>query len=211
MVSLLRGLYKSQFYFKVKKCIAAPKIGRFKGPYKLHLGCGKIKLDGWINVDLNSKLADVDLVWDVSMGIPVDDATCLFIYCEHLIEHLTAEQGARFLRECNRVLRAGGVLRIATPSLDHMIDKICRGDWRDQDWLSQPEYRFIQTRAEMLNIAFHWWGHQWLYDREELHRRLKEAGFRSIDDLAWGTSNNAELRNLERRKDSLLICEAQKT
>jgi len=206
----LRRFRRSKFFFRVKKRIVEPVKRRFDSPYKLHLGCGKIKLDGWVNVDLDSELADVDIVWDLSMGIPVDDATCSFIFCEHLIEHFTSEQGAFFLSECNRVLSAEGVLRIATPSLDHIIDEICRGNWRAQDWLSQPEYHFIQTRAEMLNIVFRWWGHQWLYDREELHRRLREAGFTTIEDVEWGMSNHDQLRNLESRSDSLLICEARK-
>ena len=62
----------------------------------------------------------------------------------------------------------------------------------------------------MLNMIFRGWGHQWLYDREELHRRLKEAGFRNIRDVEWGESQFPELRNRETRKDSLLICEVQK-
>lgn len=62
----------------------------------------------------------------------------------------------------------------------------------------------------MLNIAFRWWGHRWLYDREELHRRLGEAGFDRLEDVAPGQSTRPELRNLETRPDSLLVCEATK-
>ena len=54
------------------------------------------------------------------------------------------------------------------------------------------------------------WGHKWLYDREELHRRLSEAGLRKIKDVEWGRSDSLKLRNRESRRDSLLICEAQK-
>lgn len=61
----------------------------------------------------------------------------------------------------------------------------------------------------MLNIAFRWWGHQWLYDQEELHSRLWEAGFSIIRDVEWVNSDIPELRNLETRKDSLLICEGR--
>ena len=96
------------------------------------------------------------------------------------------------------------------PSLEYTINKYCSDKWNDQDWLEWKEHRFIQTRAEMINIAFRWWGHQWLYDREELHRRLKEAGFTIIRDVEWGYSKIPELSNLETRKDSKLICEATK-
>src|SRR5205814_2367959 len=128
-----------------------------------------------------------DLVWDLSRSIPVGDGTCNLIFTEHLLEHLPPDCGVAFLRECQRVLVPGGVVRVAMPSLDVILEK-ATGDWRDQDWLRWPEYQFIQTRAEMLNIAFRWWGHQWLYDRQELHRRLGEAGFVEIRDVARGES-----------------------
>ncbi len=186
------------------------QLRAFPHPYKLHLGCGKVKLHGWVNVDVDRSLDTVDVVWDVTRGLPIEDSSCGLIYCEHFLEHLTAEEGVGFLRECHRVLASGGVVRVAMPSLDVLLEKSCRGDWREQDWLTWPEYRFVQTRAEMINIFFRWWGHQWIYDREELHRRLREAGFLYIHDLAWGQSSVPDLRNLETRADSLLICEARK-
>jgi predicted SAM-dependent methyltransferase len=185
-------------------------LRQFVRPYKLHLGCGKVKFDGWINIDLNQKLDTVDIVWDVSDGLPFEDGSCKMIYHEHMLEHLSIEKGMFLLQECHRVLQVGGVLRVAMPSLDVLLEKANSENWRDQDWLTWPEYQFIQTRAEMLNISFRWWGHQWLYDREELHRRLHESGFRKVRDVEWGSSDIPELRKRETRKDSLLICEAWK-
>mgnify|MGYP003793632747 CR=1 FL=1 len=99
-------------------------------------------------------------------------------------------------------------MRVAMPSLDDLIKKSYEGNWREQDWLTWPKYQHIKTRAEMLNISFREWGHQWLYDREELHRRLQEAGFTKIKDVEWGVSDWPELCGLETRLDSGLICEA---
>ena len=76
--------------------------------------------------------------------------------------------------------------------------------------MTWPEYEHIATRAEMLNISFRYWDHQWLYDREELRRRLLEAGFADILDVELGTSDVPELCSRETRKDSLLICEARR-
>lgn len=190
--------------------LARRKLRRFPRPYKLHLGCGSVRFDGWINVDLDWRDDAVDLAWDLTAALPLEDASCQMIYCEHVLEHFPIEQGVSFLRDCHRVLQDGAVLRVAMPSLDVILEKAVASDWRNQDWLSWPEYQFIRTRAEMLNVCFHWWGHQWLYDREELHRRLQEAGFSRIEDVAWGESSTPELENRETRKDSLLICEARK-
>ncbi|MEG4086302.1 methyltransferase domain-containing protein [Microcoleus sp. POL10_C6] len=185
-----------------------PDVGLIEN--KLHIGCGQVKLAGWVNIDesLHPGITDVQL--DITKGLPYDDNSCSLIHHEHFLEHLSAEAGLNFLKECYRVLKLGGVMRIAMPSLDLIIEKYYLGNWKDQDWLKWPEYQFIQTRAEMLNISFRWWGHQWLYDREELHRRLQEAGFTIIRDVEWGNSDIPELRKLETRKDSLLICEAEK-
>jgi predicted SAM-dependent methyltransferase len=179
-------------------------------PFKLHIGCGRIRFDGWINLDSDPAVSTPDVLWDLTRGFPVPDGSCGLIYSEHLLEHLKAEEGVALLKQCRRALAPGGTVRFAMPSLDHLLEKVCSGNWRDQDWLTWPEYQFVQTRAEMLNMAFHWWGHQWLYDREEFHRRLKEAGFTHFRDMAWGESGIPDFRSRETRKDSLLICEAEK-
>ena len=189
---------------------AEKRIAFFEPPYMLHVGCGHNRFDGWLNIDLNDNLDTVDISWDASKRFPFDDGSCTLIYSEHFLEHLTVEQASTFLSECYRLLRPGGTLRIATPSLSEIIQKYNSGDWRNQDWLTKSEYQFIETGAEMVNIAFRWWGHKWLYDREELRRRLHDAGFGEVTDVGWGKSNVPDLRNRETRKDSLLICEAWK-
>lgn len=186
------------------------RMRSFQPPYRLHLGCGKLRFDGWINIDADRGPGTADVVWDLRHGLPAGDSSCAAIYSEHFIEHLNVEEGLSLFRECRRALRPGGAMRIATPSLDAILEAICEGRWRDQDWLAWPEHRFIRTRAEMMNIAFRWWGHQWLYDREELHRRLGEAGFQRVRDCEWGKSGVPEFQGRETRADSLLICEVEK-
>ena len=192
--------------------IVKSNLKSFTKPYKLHIGCGSVKFSGWLHIDYCQIAEVTDIVWDVTKGIPfIANNSCYLIYNEHFLEHLSIEQGCYFLSECYRALELGGVLRIATPSLAYIIEKYTSDNWRDQEWLNWKEYEFIQTRAEMLNIAMRWWGHQWVYDREELHRRLKEAGFTVVKDVEWGEGDILELRSLETRKDSILICEAYKS
>lgn len=199
-------ILKYFYYWQAKNVLS-----KTEQPYKLHIGCGKNQLDNWINLDLKKNQGITDIVWDASEGFPfLKNESCSFIYNEHFLEHLNIQQAEVFLSECYRVLKLGGVLRIAMPSLEHIINKYCSENWKEQDWLTWEGHEFIKTRAEMINISFRWWGHKWLYDREELHRRLREAGFEKIRDAKWGKSDAPELRNLETRKDSLLICEAEK-
>lgn len=170
----------------------------------LHVGCGDIRLPGWINADVHPR---AELIVDLRKRLPFGTGSLERIYCEHVIEHLTCAEAVGFFREAHRTLAEGGVLRIAMPDLGDLISAY-QEDWRSLDWLSWPEFEFIQTRAEMLNIAFRWWGHRYLYDREELERRLGEATFSRLVFCSRGESRHAELRGLERREDSKLVVEA---
>ena len=175
---------------------------------KLHLGSGTVRLDGWVNIDLETPEADVH--YDIRRGLPLRDGAARLIYHEHVMEHITVDEGAACLRDWHRLLEPGGVLRVATPDLQYVVEKY-RGDWKDQAWLRLPEYAFIRTRAEMLNTSMRWWGHQYLYDGEELERRMRDAGFTTIRRCGYRESTVPELANLETREDSILILEAVRT
>lgn len=190
-------------------CWAIQKSQKFKKPYQVHIGCGVIRFEEWVNLDYKKHDA-TDFVLDVMKGLPFEENSCHLIYHEHFLEHLTTDQADFFLKECYKILMPGGCMRIAMPSLEEVIKKYSSQNWKDQDWLTWPEYQFIETRAEMVNIAMRSWGHQWLYDKEELSRRLVKAGFKDIRDASWGNSDLKELNNREKRKDSFLICEVKK-
>jgi predicted SAM-dependent methyltransferase len=185
-------------------------VRRFAPPYRLHLGCGRVCHAGWINIDREYRRDSVDLAWDLRKPLPFRAGSCSFVYSEHLIEHLSPSDGIALLRECHRVLQSDGTMRIATPSLRHLVEDYCSENWRQQDWLKWESFAFVETPAEMLNIAFRWWGHRWLYDREELVRRILEAGFSAAVEVDRGASEHAPLRGLETREDSKLVCEATK-
>ena len=185
------------------------KVVKFKKikNLKLNIGCGKIKLSGWVNIDIEP---GANLIIDVRKGLPFDDCSVNFIYSEHFLEHLTYEEGRKVLEEFQRCLKVGGVVRTAMPDLDDIIQKYEIQDWRKQDWLSWPEYEFVKTRGEMINISFRWWGHKYLYNKEDLRNQLTKVGFQKIINCERNKSNQAELCNLETRKDSKLIMEAIK-
>lgn len=181
-------------------------LARHSKPYRLNLGCGAVKFEKpWINIDLDRS---ADIRWDLTKPMPLEDSSCELIYSEHVLEHFPPDQGTALLSECHRALKPGGILRIAMPSLDRIASRYLSDDWNDQEWLKLPEYQFIQTQAEMLNVAFRWWGHQWLYDPKELSRRLRDAGFVTIRFVVYGESEEPQLRNRETRPDSHLVCDA---
>src|SRR5262245_50701568 len=89
---------------------------------KLHLGCGDHRLEGWINLDRVPGPA-VDVVAD-GTALPFAEGSAAFLHSEDLLEHLEPSQGRAFLQECFRVLRPGGVLRLLTPDLKALIERV---------------------------------------------------------------------------------------
>ena len=51
-----------------------------------------------------------------NLTIPELDDSIALIYCSHTLEHLDKASSLRFIKECHRILRKGGVLRVAQPN-----------------------------------------------------------------------------------------------
>lgn len=182
------------------------KLKRLK-PLKLNLGCGKVRFKGWVNIDIDHTS---DIVLDLRKPLPFQAESVDFVYNEHFIEHLTFEESSRVLAEIHRCLKKDGVLRVATPDLDYVIEKYGSTDWRNQDWLTLPGYDYIKTRGCMINTSFRAWEHKYLFNEEDLTDVLRSAGFKYIKRCNFRTSSNGELQGLETREDSKLIIEAIK-
>lgn len=167
------------------------------GDLKLHIGCGDHRLEGWRNVDIVAA-PTVDVLADCVRGLPFRDGSAAFIHCEDLIEHLDAAGGAAFLRECFRVLRPGGVLRLLTPDLRALIEKVyLRRESRHLRWCAAQ----LRTSGpcEALNMHLRMNGeHRFVYDEEHLRRTLSETGFR-VETVRWNESRHRELRYLDLR------------
>lgn len=168
---------------------------------KLNLGCGPHAMPGWLNYDINgARRMDVVPI-DLSLGqLPHVDESVDFIFSEHFIEHLTREQGLKLLRECYRVMKPGAVMRLSTPDLRDLVKRYRDGELHNMPGVWEPK-----TPAQMLNEGMRLWGHQFLYDGEELAELFIEAGFDLEQDLGerveWRQSNHEALRGLEVRPD----------
>ncbi len=87
----------------------------------LNLGCGlhySIEKE-WTNLDFVSSSENV-AAHNLLKGIPFDDNTYDLVYHSHVLEHFSRLNGSKFIKECYRVLRPGGVLRIAVPDLEQI-------------------------------------------------------------------------------------------
>jgi len=91
--------------------VAAPRL--------LNLGCGTRCHAAWVNLDLHPQRPGVRR-HDVSTPLPFAADAFDAVYHSHVLEHLRPADVPPFLGECHRVLRPGGVLRLAVPDLEQI-------------------------------------------------------------------------------------------
>jgi predicted SAM-dependent methyltransferase len=175
----------------------------------VHLGAGTVRWPGWLNVDIRRSVRP-DIALDLRGGFPAPPSRVQFVYSEHLFEHLELGDAQRVLADLAVTLRQGGVVRIAMPDLDEIVDRYLNG-WRAQAWLDDPDWAHIDSAAHMLNVSVREWGHKYLYNYDELATRMAAAGFSDVQRCAWGESDVVELRGRETRPDSKLVVEARIT
>jgi predicted SAM-dependent methyltransferase len=168
---------------------------------KLHVGGGWRRLDGWLNTDL--QLIPSVMRMDATERFPFPDEVFEYVYAEHMIEHVPYEKGAFMLRECYRVMRRGGVIRVVTPDLAVILGlyncKLSADQQRYLAWLCEafiPE-QCPSNAVFVINAMFRLWGHQFIYDEETLTESMHTAGFRSIRRLALGESKELDLQNMD--------------
>lgn len=196
------GAYRSALRAAARRRLASLPTGA-----KVHLGCGTNKWPGWVNVDIRRSVSP-DVTLDLRGGFPAPPESVAVVYSEHVFEHLEFGDAMQVLGDVQRALTPNGVIRIAMPDLDEVVDRY-RANWRDQAWLDDPDFDFIDSPARMMNVALRWWGHKYLYSYDELVHRLSGLGYRNITRREHGQSEWEPLRDRETRPDSLLIVEAQ--
>ncbi len=99
----------------VQRTAYRARLWKLPSPVKLHLGCGNRHLDGFVNIDLLSGVADV--LADRTCLTFIRSDTVSHILVEHMLEHLGRSQAQAALREWSRVLKPGGVLEIEVPDV----------------------------------------------------------------------------------------------
>lgn len=86
----------------------------------LNLGCGQRFHRDWENLDF-VPTSEAVRAHDLQQGIPFPDGTFDLVYHSHVLEHFPKQFAPSFLRECHRVLKSGGVIRVAIPDLETIV------------------------------------------------------------------------------------------
>ncbi len=158
--------------------------------------------------------------WNLKKGIPWPDMSFDLVYHSHFLEHIPRRAAPGLLRECCRVLKPGGMIRISVPDLndyissyhesyealkkgdqgafaDHqkaimgMYDQFVRQEATGLTEQTNPLVRFLEG---LFRASPEKTGerHQWMYDQHTLGTLLCESGFLNPRVMDYNTSHLPE-------------------
>ena len=182
--------------------------------------CGILHRRGLISNDRYERIRKLDpasvTCWDLRRGVPFAGGTFDVVYHSHVLEHIDREAAPGFLRECLRVLRPGGTLRVVVPDLEALtrsylaiVDRLPNGATAaehrfateqifDQMIVRTPKNRLHQPRVvrALENVLIGDTArsgvlHRWMYDRFSLGALLREVGFVDVTGFDARTSRIA--------------------
>lgn len=201
---------------------------------KLNLGSGFLALNDWINYDnsilvklnklipvkylakagllppmyLTVKFANVKIC-NLKKGIPHKDSSVDCIYTSHFLEHLYRYQAIEILKECHRVLKPDGILRVSVPDVEKLrsilnTDHFCT--WFYPEYLNMQKPTFMMLVKEL--FLRH---HKWMYDYWTMAKIINEAGFKRVSQKKHGESEIEDAKKLDTYPEHSLFVEARKT
>lgn len=160
---------------------------------KLNLGCG-------------SQVPD-----DYAIPLGKGDRRCGVLL--HTLEHFTKEEGRRFLTECHRVLKKGGIIRLLLPDLRHLVTEYIEGRIRADDFveslgvLYERRGSYIKDRL----APFFQFPHKCMYDTPRLLEILREIGFDATNKAPFESEiSDIQTIELKGRTENAVIVEGKK-
>lgn len=208
MLTLLRKKLNAKN--KPTNVILKPTQLSGRAKLKLNLGSSCELQSGVVNIDYNPQgfkdaayVAGAEcVVYDLSKGIPADEASTTYIYSSHFYEHLEHFTLKFLLSECFRVLESGGVMRLAMPNFTRLLAAYHNRDEEFFKWavnentISHYRVPIEEVKwADVLSLGLYEWGeHKYFYDGEKLIDMLQRAGFIDAKEVDFDPTLDIESR-----------------
>ena len=204
-------IYEDLYWWKSKFSSIAPNYdvklisdqndGKFGVPFiknefvRLNLGCGlNIFGSGWINIDCQDLTPAISEPYvfknhDITTRLPYEDNSCDMTFLGNTLENIPPEHGCALVSEVYRVLKPGGVVRMAIIDAEYLMKKYVKGNL---DFLKHI-YGGIETTPcdiiKLSNAIFSQSGT--VYDKCLAREVLKGGGFNKIYETNPFDSRNA--------------------
>jgi len=178
------------------------RIGSFlttrQAPVFLNLGSGPRGVDDvhWVNVD-GFRDKNVHYLVDFSRSLPFPDQSFGGVFCEHVLEHFSLEDGERLAREAQRILRPGGCFRVIVPDAERVLRRYFDAPDELVAWRGEGG----ETAMEIVNLYFRQrYEHQFLYDWPTIEKMLLRTGFETVCRSAFGQKGHCPPITLDDQK-----------
>lgn len=189
-----QGTVAFEIVSRLGRLLQRPPPGGPDAPRYLNLGCGDQILAGFLNLDFFTT-PKIDYGADLRYPLALESNAFDGVFSEHTVEHLTYAESAALLRECHRILKPGGLLRIVVPDLALFIRHYSAGD---QQWFAAWERlmfsgstdpararRLLSTPLEAISFVTQEYGHLSAWDFETLAVYAGRCGFSEITRQAF--------------------------
>ena len=159
---------------------------------RLNIGAGPFGEEGWINIDM-FRMKNISFTYDCRKKIPLRNNSVEVIRCEHVLEHMDKQYEAIiFLKECFRVLKTGGIIRVVVSDIEKFIKAYYEKNWKSVG--IDYELKGHWQEADVLTHIFRQGGeHKFGYDFSALSYLLSECGFVEIYKTSYGQSLSTAL------------------
>ncbi|MBI4947283.1 MAG: methyltransferase domain-containing protein [Bacteroidetes bacterium] len=115
----------------------------------LNIGCGSrfCSESLWTNIDFFSANERV-IACNLLKGIPFPSQTFDVVYHSHILEHFTKNDAEKLIKECYRVLKPGGIIRVVLPNLENIcrvyleaLEKLTAGH---EEWIGKYDWILLE-------------------------------------------------------------------
>lgn len=147
---------------------------------KLHIGCGKVRIPGYLNIDIQ-KTSAVDVLADVRK-LPLIENHFDLIYACAVIEHFGRHEWLDIVAHWSSFLKPGGILRLSTNDFESCVA------------------RFQQKKdlSELLGILIGghkdpWDKHGMIFTFDVLRAALEKIGFSQVRRYDWRQTDYGQM------------------
>ena len=207
------------------------------GP-RLNLGCGPVQPAGWLNIDgsyrayLASKLGWLDDLMvrfrripptefseltkylNLFKGLPYPDSSVACIYAGELWEHFEHPDAFSLTKECYRVLKPKGILRVCVPDgptfwgkylhLYHEEMSKPRGHREAKALIEHTQMFFNDICTKKMYLGSMGHTHKWSFDEVQLIEMFEDSGFSCVERMPFHKSRILDVDRVE-RSDFLIV------
>lgn len=173
---------------------------RVELPLGLNLGSGYLVINEYMGYKfVNIDIDNANLPWAVAKGaqficmdlskdpLPFGPNTVSFVNMSEFFEHLNLRDGVALLKDCWRVMKSGGQIRISVPDAEKLLDEYLKAELDKYSDIQPTEYS--QYRSQMTKFGLILFGamsghgemgHKMCYDANSLAEILADVGFNSM-------------------------------